>query len=126
MTEPSSASPNVNGKSLKNLDWPTLILVLATGSVNLLNTNSNSNARSYQLDRALTQIQELHSALDTTDSRQRQAIDHFTKLIEGQNRIMGSQSKILENDTIMLKEVHDLLQKLEEIRRIERMPGAHP
>ena len=127
----------LNMETLKQLNWPTVILILLTGGGNFLATQNNSNQRQYQIDRSLDQIRELHQALDQTETRQRQALNHLETLITNdhaeiskisdalanqskglanQNVIMTSQSKILENDTNVLKEVHEAVQNLEKMR----------
>lgn len=58
---------------------------------------------------------------DLDDFEQRQIAT-----LSNQNKIMDNQSKILENDTVLIKQTHDIVEKLEAIRRIDRMPGAHP
>ena len=146
---PSDIQAKVNGASetLKSLNWPTVILILVTGGGNFLATQNNSNQRQYQIDRAIDQIRDLHQALDQTDKRQRQAIDHFetllandhsninkisdslsnqTKLLGNQNAIMANQSKILENDTVVLKEIHEAIEKFQKMRRMDEMRGAPP
>lgn len=60
----------------------------------------------------------------------RQDLDDFEErqlaALSNQNKIMASQSQILENDTVVIKQIHEIVEKLEALRRIDRMPGAHP
>jgi len=59
----SETAPEIGSKlDLKNLNWPTVILILITGGGNFLATQNNSSQRQYQLDRAIDQIQDLHRA----------------------------------------------------------------
>lgn len=137
----STSSNSGNGLSkldLKNLNWPTVILILITGGGNFLATQQNSSQRQYQVDRAIEQIRDLHGALDETQKRQRLAIEHFetlmasdrsqivqvTKILETQNVIMAGQSKILETDSTILKDIHDAVEKLEKMRQLDKMRGA--
>jgi hypothetical protein len=96
--------------ALKDLNWPTLILVLFTGGANMLTTQKNSSEREYQVDQAVRQIRELHEALDDFQKRQKQQLDNTNQL--------------LEHDTELLREVHAISVSLEQWHRNEQMRGA--
>jgi hypothetical protein len=94
--ESSESSSTGNGK--KPLDWPTLVLILVTGGGNFLAGQQGKNALSYEQQEAMAKIRDLHAELNTSQSRQ-------LKMLENQERI-------LENDTVLLKELHDTVQQM--------------
>jgi hypothetical protein len=101
----NSASGNSGtavAKLLNQLNLPTLALVLLTGGGNWFATEKNSTDRDHQFNQAFRQIRDLHDALEETEKRQRIAIDN--------------QTKILEHDTVLLKEVHDIATRLENLK----------
>jgi hypothetical protein len=97
-------------QGLKDLNWPTLILILFSGGANLLTTQKNSSAREYQIDQAVSQIRELHGALDDFEKRQKQSLENTNQL--------------LEHDSVLLKEVHAISLNLQSSHRNEEMRGA--
>jgi hypothetical protein len=99
-------------QALKDLNWPTLVLILFTGGTNFLATQKGSTEREYQVDQAVKQIRELHEALDDFQKRQKQGLENTTQ--------------ILEHDTILLKEVHTISMNLERWKNEEQNRGAPP
>lgn len=96
--------------ALKDLNWPTLILIMFSGGANLLSTQRTSADREYQVDQALRQIRELHDALDDFQKHQKSMLD--------------SQSQLLEHDSELLREVHAISLRLDTWKRNEQMRGA--
>jgi len=139
---------NKNGLSmetLKQMNWPTVILIIVTGGGNFLATQNNSSQRQYQVDRAIDQIREMHQALDETDRRQRDylakvesllsndkqeigqlgtALSNQTQMLENQNKVMKLQTQILENDTATLSQVSAIVHKFERWKELEQQRGA--
>jgi hypothetical protein len=110
-----NGKPSANGtaalvKLLKQVDLPTLLVVVLFGGGNLFSTQKNSTDREHQIELALKQIRELHDAMDETEQRQHKALDN--------------QTQILEHDTILLREVHDITTKLERLKNLDQMRGA--
>jgi hypothetical protein len=99
---PKNGGNNTAAKLLNQLNLPTLALVLLTGGGNWFATERNSADRDSQFHQAFRQIRDLHEALDETEKRQRTALDN--------------QMKILEHDTVLLKEVHELTTKMEKLK----------
>src|ERR1700757_2741703 len=95
----SSNGRPANGIDLKNLNWPTVILILVTGGGNLWATHENSTQRQYQVDQALQQIRDLHNALDDFETRQK-------KLLEGIDTGLKNQTQMLKNQNEILEEFH--------------------
>lgn len=108
--EPARNNNNTAAKLLGQLNLPTLALILLTGGGNWFATEKNSSDRDSQFHQAFRQIGDLHDALDETEKRQRTAIQN--------------QTQILEHDTVLLKEVHDIATKLENWKRLDQMRGA--
>jgi hypothetical protein len=106
----TSSGSNGMAKMLSQLNLPTLALILLTGGGNFFATKENSTDRDHQFNQAFKQIADLHEALDDTEKSQRTALDN--------------QTRILEHDTVLLKEVHEIATKLENLRRLDQMRGA--
>jgi hypothetical protein len=102
----SSGSGTAIANLLNQLNLPTLALILLTGGGNWLATEKNSADRDHQFNKAFQQIRDLHDALDETEKRQRMALDN--------------QTKILEHDTVLLKEVHDIATRLESLKHSDQ------
>jgi hypothetical protein len=95
---------------LKNLNWPTLILILVTSGGNSFVTTQNSQQRGYEIQRALHEIHEIHQAMDGFEERQKENLERAiaslsnqasmlknqTDILDAQNKTMESQSRILE------------------------------
>ena len=97
MTENGSGSSNT-GNSKKPLDWPTLVLILVTGGGNFLAGQQGKNALSYEQQEAIAKIRDLHAELETSQNRQL--------------KVLENQQRILENDAVLLKELHDMVQQI--------------
>jgi chromosome segregation ATPase len=99
-------------KLLNQLNIPTLAVILLTGGGNLLATHKLSDEQKLEIKAALRQVHDLHEALDETEKRQRTALDN--------------QRQLLEHDSVLLKEVHDIAIRLNQLRDLDQMRGAHP
>jgi hypothetical protein len=97
-------------QSLKDLNWPTVVLIAISGGTNFFATQQNSAERQYQEDVAIRKVSELHDALEETDKRQRTALDN--------------QRQLLEHDSKLLIEVHEIATKLERLKQLDQMRGA--
>ena len=89
-------TPVAGGIDLKNLNWPTVILILVTGGGNLWATHENSTQRQYQVDQALQQIRDLHNALDDFETRQKKMLEAIDTGLKNQAQMLKNQSEILE------------------------------
>jgi hypothetical protein len=110
---PAQPSPTESaGKlaALKDLNWPTLILILFSGGTNFFAQQKNSAEQEHRINRALGQIEDLHDSLEQFEKRQVTMLD--------------SQKTILEGNTSILKEVHAITVNLERMRHADQMRGA--
>ena len=63
--------------------------------------------------------QVVREDLENFEKRQQAALDN-------QNTIMKSQTKVLENDTVLIKEIHYVVEGFERWKNEEQMRGAPP
>jgi hypothetical protein len=103
-------SSNALAKLLNQLNLPTLALILVTGGTNWFKTQNTGDEQRIEIKHAIAQVHDLHESLDETEKRQRTALNN--------------QTQILEHDTVLLKEVHDIAVKLENLKRMDQMRGA--
>jgi hypothetical protein len=75
------------------------------------------NADSAVNRKLLTKL--MRDDLESYEQRQQAALDN-------QQKIMAAQSKILENDSTLIRETHKIVTNLEEWKRSEQMRGAPP
>jgi hypothetical protein len=79
-------------------NWVALAAILLTGGGNFIATNQNSQGRQYDVQRVVSQINDLHNNLDDFEKRQKQILD-------GLDNALRNQSKMLENQNDMLTEI---------------------
>jgi hypothetical protein len=91
-SEPSSTG---NGNALRNLNWPTVALIALTGGGNLLATNQNSQQRQYDYQRASSQINDLHNALDDFEKRQKQQLADLENILQNETKMLQNQSDVI-------------------------------
>jgi hypothetical protein len=103
--------------ALKGLDLPTAILIIASGGMNFFATRDNGSQLQYQREQVFRQVGELHDNLANFESRQK-------AMIEAQNKITQSQTQILEHDTQLIKEIHDIAERMNRLRNLDQMRGA--
>jgi hypothetical protein len=94
MTANGSESSNI-GNALKNLNWPTVALILATGGGNWLATHETSNQLSYDQAEAIAKIRELHKSMDEFEARQRQALEGVSFVLKNETEILENQKQIM-------------------------------
>lgn len=99
-----------NANAKKPLDWPTLILILVTGGGNFLAGQQGKQQLSYEQQEAIAKVREIHADLDKFEAGMKQSL-------ENQNKLMAS-------DSALLRETHEIVTKLEELRKLDQMRGA--
>ena len=112
MTEPLNKNGVSIAKILENLNWPTVVLILFTGGTNLFATHENGSQLQYQRDTVFRQVSDLHRALDEFEKRQK--------------LVLENQTAMMNNDSRILAETHDIVLKFEKWKRLEQMRGAPP
>src|SRR5215475_6917213 len=83
-----------------HLNWPTVALIIASGGINLLGTHTGNVQISEEQRQGLRQLRDLHSELDDFKRWQRQA---------GEN-----QQQMMQNDSRLLEEVHQIVKRLDQ------------
>jgi|SRR5215467_2901548 len=99
-------------KVLHNLNWPTVALIALTGGGNWLQSLQNRNDLDYTREKVFRQVQDLHDGLSDFEKRQRH-------MLENQNAMM-------QNDTNVLNEIHQIVKRFDTWERSEQMRGAPP
>ena len=107
-----SEANNSRGQQFKDLNWPTVILLLLSGGANFLVTDHGNRELSYEQQEALGKIRELHAAIDDFEQRQKHTLEN--------------QTAMMRNDAELLKETHAIVKRLEEFRHYDQMRGAPP
>ena len=102
----SSNGTGALAKFLNGLNPTTLIAILLMGGGNLFTTKQGND----EIEKAIRQVKDLHEALEETDKRQRTAMDN--------------QRQLLENDSKLLKQVHDIAARLDRLKSLDQMRGA--
>jgi len=109
MTEAASTG-NGNGskalQSLKDINVPTLLLILATGGTNFLATRDNGAQLQVQRERVFQQVQELHAGLRDFEKRQQQSLEN--------------QNVMMRSDAEQLSEIHQILLRFEQWKQNEQ------
>lgn len=103
---------NGNNKSGHRLDWPTVALIIASGAGNFLTTQHGNVTISAEQQEGLRRIRDLHAELDDFKRWQQQAGDN--------------QRKMMENDSRLLQEVHEIATRLDRLKNLDQMRGAPP
>ena len=105
---------NTNGEKLanviKNLNWPTVILIIFTGGGNWLATLQNRSEIDYSRERVFRQVGELHSSLAEFENRQKQVLEGIERSLKNQEQILATQNKVMESDTRILEQLHRFTQ----------------
>jgi len=107
---PGHANTASNGKAA--LSWPTVALIIASGGLNLLGTHQGNTQLSGEQQEGLRRIRELHSELDDFKRWQDQALDN--------------QQRMLQSDSKLLAEIHEIAVRLDRLKTQEQMRGAPP
>ena len=120
LTSVETREPNGSaGDAIKTLNWPTLLLILVTGGGNFIANQQGKTQLSYEQQEAIAKIREIHGDLDNFETGMKSSLNN-------QNAIMLSQTKLLENDSALLKEVHAVVNNLEAMRHADQMRGVPP
>jgi hypothetical protein len=94
---------NAKPNGLKQaLNWPTVVLILLSGSANLFVTDRGTRELSYEQQEALGKIRELYANLDDFEARQKHVLDN-------QNTMMRSDSEVI-------KEIHTIVKQFQETK----------
>lgn len=91
MNEKPSESSLPNG--LKQLNWPTVVLILVTGGGNFLAGQQGRYQLSYEQQEAITKVREIHQELDDFES--------------GIKASLNNQTQILKNQTLILEQLKE-------------------
>lgn len=94
------------------LNWPTVVMILASGAGNFFATHQGNTAIGYEQQEAMRKIRELHDEIDDFKSWQRKA---------GEN-----QQQMMANDSKVLAEVHAIAVRLDRLKDLDQMRGAPP
>jgi len=111
MTENGSASSNT-GNAKAGLNWPTVVMILASGAGNFFATHQGNTALSFEQQEGLRNIRELHSELDDFKRWQQKAGDN--------------QQQLMANDSHLLSEVHAIAVRLDRLKTLDQQRGAPP
>jgi hypothetical protein len=90
MNEAAATQKQTNG-----LNWPTVVLIIASGGGNWLATQHSGAALGAEQQQAIRQIRELHGAVDDFEGRQKQELDRMNELLRNQDTMLQNQQAIL-------------------------------
>jgi hypothetical protein len=79
-------------------NWVALVAIILTGGGNFFATSQNSQQRQYDVQRVVSQINDLHNALDDFEKRQKLQLEDL-------EIVLKNQSKMLENQNAMITEL---------------------
>lgn len=112
--QPEPRNPATNGAAVsemvKQMNWPTVILVLLTGGGNFFATKQFSGEREYQIQQAVRQIGDLHQAVDDFEKRQKDTVAKVTQALDNQAQVLKNQATELEHLTSIITQLHRLHQ----------------
>lgn len=86
----------INGS--KQLNWPTVILIIVTGGGNFLAGQQGKSQLSYEQQEAMAKIRQIHESLDNFES--------------GMKASLNNQAKILNNQSLMIEDQGEILKQL--------------
>ena len=101
------------------LNWPTLVLFLATGAGTLLTTQHGNVSLGAEQQEALRKIRELHQSLDEFEDRSRESLKGVRQALTNQNTMMA-------NDSTLIKEIHNIASRFDHYKQLEQQRGAPP
>ena len=90
MNVPAALEKQTNG-----LNWPTVVLIIASGGGNWLATQYSGATLGAETQQAVRQIRELHGAVDDFEGRQKQELDRMNELLKNQATLLQNQQTIL-------------------------------
>jgi len=85
-------------KQTNGLNWPTVVLIIASGGGNWLATQHSGAELGAEQQQAIRQIRELHGTVDDFEGRQKQELDRM-------NELLRNQATMLQNQQAMLTEL---------------------
>jgi hypothetical protein len=91
------------------LNWPTVVLILATSGGNFFAIERERTARHADLERAFRQIGELHDAMDDSEKHQKQGLDGLNVALKAHNEELDGIRDTLKNRLTMLANEHEKL-----------------
>ena len=96
MDMPQQSAPNSNGSSalaklLNQINLPTLAMILLMGGGNLFATKDDGRLTREEAQRVVSQVRDLHNALDEFEQRQKQMLD---KEDDALRRLQQLQNKL--------------------------------
>ena len=106
MNEENQSAAN----GMKQLNWPTVILILVSGGGNWLATQHGNTTISFEQQESIRNIRELHAELDDFKKWQKQAGDN--------------QQQMMQNDANLLGEVLQIVSRLDRLKTLDEMRGA--
>jgi|SRR5262245_42272442 len=95
-TEGSSSNGEKLANVIKNLNWPTVVLILFTGGGNWFATLQNRGEIDYSRERVFRQVQDLHNSVNEFEARQKQALEGIQNTLKNQIQVLSNQKEILE------------------------------
>ena len=112
---------NSNGekmvKLLANLNWPTVALIALTGGGNWLATNRAEHTNTIEMERARSEVHQIHAAVDGFEKYMRISFENQNKILENQNQMMRHDADVLRN-------VNTIVERFERWKQAEQMRGA--
>jgi hypothetical protein len=99
------------------LNWPTVMLILVTGGGNFLVTEREGAARHADLERAFTQIAQLHDALDDSEKRQKETLDGMHVALKAHNDELDGIHDTLKNQSTILANLHEIGSAVSALRK---------
>jgi len=103
-------SDELTTKKNGQLNWPTVVLILASGAGNFFTTQHGNTTISAEQQEGLRRIRDLHSELDDFKRWQQSAGDN--------------QRRMMENDSKLLEEVHRIAVRLDRLKTLDQDRGA--
>jgi hypothetical protein len=71
MNENGKGKGNGTLEAIKNLNWPTVVLILFTGGTNWLATKDNGTQIQYQREQVVREVHDMHSQIEEFEKRQK-------------------------------------------------------
>ena len=110
----SGTASSSNGEKLatvlKNLNWPTVVLIALTGGGNWFATLENRGQIDYTRERVFRQVQDLHDSISEFEKRQKEMLSGIESSLKNQTQILDNQNKTMQSDTKMLEQLHRFAQ----------------
>ena len=98
MTEEANGKNGVSlAKMLNQLNLPTLIAVSIFGGGNWLATKEDGRLTRDEARHVISQVNDLHQALDDFERRQKDQIGKAATALDNQNQILKNQSMMISN-----------------------------